>query len=278
MRPKQCGTQGTRRAFTRLDLVVVLATLALVAAVTRPMWGSSGMSKSLLCMDNLRRLQSAWLLYATEMQGVMPGNYHGNFVPGTNALERPWATGWLDWGTRADNTNTLYLTEARYASLAGYLDRDLTVYRCPADEYLSGAQAAQRWPARVRSYSLNCFLGAGNQDSGPNNLRYTFYRKLSEFRRLTPQQAFVFIEEHPDSINDPLFWAPSNERTLPDFPASLHEGMCWLTYADGHLEPRRWSNPAIKAAVRFANYNSISVPPGDPDLVWLLEHASELLR
>lgn len=261
--------------FTRTELTATFAAFLLLASVSAPVWGNGGLSRSMVCMDNLRRLQTAWLLYTTEMHGVMPGNYHGGFVP--TGSERPWATGWLDWSTSADNTNTTYLTQARYAALAVYLEQDVTVYRCPADDYVSVAQGARGWPPRVRSYSMNCFMGEGNAaTSGPTNKERTFYRRLSDLRTLSPQQAFVFLEEHPDSINDPLFWGPNSPTNMPDLPGALHDGASWLTYADGHLESRRWSNRSITSEVRFINRNNWTVPEGDPDLGWLLEHASEL--
>lgn len=219
------------------------------------------------------------MLYATETVGVLPGNYHGGFVPPAGARERPWATGWLDWTLSPDNTNTTYLTEPRYASLAGYFNRDVTVYKCPADDYLSQPQLAGGWTARVRSYSLNCFMGEGNQLSGPLNTRYSIYRKLSELRMLSPQQAMVFLEEHPDSINDPLFWAPNSNQNWPDVPGAFHEGATWISYADGHVEARRWTDPKLLQPVTRQSYaKNLAVTPNHPDLVWFLEHASEPLR
>jgi hypothetical protein len=276
MSPRQPTSKGPARGFTRIELLVCLVTLGLLAAVSRPVWGNGGPSRSLLCMDNLRRLQAAWLLYTAETGGVLPGNYHGGFVPGTDAPERPWATGWLDWTTSPDNTNTLYLTEARYASLAVYFDRDVTVYKCPADRYVSRSQSAQGWTERVRSYAMNCFLGTGNQITGPLNPAYRLYTKLDQFRRLTPGQVIVFLDEHPDSINDPLFWAPNNPQNWVDVPGSLHEGAAWLTFADGHLESHRWTNPKLLSPPSASDFiHNIAVPTNDPDLVWFLEHASE---
>jgi Tfp pilus assembly protein FimT len=56
---KHLDTRLRSTGFTRTELLVTLTTLALLAAVTRPVWGNGGLSKSLLCMDNLRRLQAA---------------------------------------------------------------------------------------------------------------------------------------------------------------------------------------------------------------------------
>ena len=279
MQPDTPKRRNADAGFTRVELLSLLASLVVLAAVTRPVWGNAGASRSLVCMDNLRQLQSAWLLYTEDAQGELPGNYHGGYVPGANASQRPWVTGWLDWGTSSDNTNQLYLVRP-YASLTAYLQTDFmrNTYKCPADDYLSPPQVARGWTARVRSYSMNCFLGEGNQDTGPLNPAYQIYRKLSQFRKASPQQVFVFLEEHPDSINDGLFWAPNSDRNWVDLPGSFHEGACWFTYADGHLEQRRWVSAATLRPVNFQSANNTSTQPGDSDLTWFLEHAGEKRR
>lgn len=267
---------GDSRGFARLELAVLLATLALLAAVTRPVWGNASQPGSLMCMDNLRRLSAAWLLYTEEAGGRYVGNYHGGFIPGATATERPWVTGWLDWTVNPDNTNTVFLTANRYAALSPYLEGDATAYRCPADEYVSSAQAARRWSTRVRSYAMNGFLGEGNQSSGPLNPAYLTYRGPAGFRHLSPRQVYVFVEEHPDSINDGLFWAPNQSPGWVDLPASLHAGAAWFTFADGHLESHRWESTRTVRPVTASGFlNLLPASADDPDPAWVLQHASE---
>lgn len=279
MQPDTPKRRKADAGFTRLELLTLLASLVVLAAVTRPVWGNAGASRSLVCMDNLRQLQSAWLLYTEDTQGELPGNYHGGYVPGANASQRPWVTGWLDWSTSGDNTNQLFLVRP-YASLATYLQSDFmhNTYKCPADDYLSPPQTTRGWRARVRSYSMNCFLGEGNQDTGPLNPAYQIYRKLSQFRKASPQQVFVFLEEHPDSINDGLFWAPNPAINWVDLPSSLHEGTCWFTFADGHLEQRRWVSATTVRPVDFQYDGNIADQSGSADRTWFLEHAGEKRR
>jgi succinate dehydrogenase/fumarate reductase cytochrome b subunit len=40
------------------------------------------------------------------------------------------------------------------------------LYKCPSEWYLSSVQRAAGWIMRVRSYSMNQFLGAEGQDGG----------------------------------------------------------------------------------------------------------------
>ena len=268
------ATPAQKAGFTRLELLVVLLTLALLALVARPAQGSSGSVRIVVCVDNLRRLAAAWLLYAQDNNGRFAGNYTGGFVPGPTGTERPWATGWLDWTTSPDNTNTIYLTDTRYAALAAYLGRDTTLYKCPADDYLSAQQFGRGWPARVRSYSMNCYVGEGNAASGPIDTTYPIVSQLAGFRALPPQNTFVFTEEHPDSINDPMFFVSMNSWEWTDVPASFHVGACSFAFADEHVELHAWRNAATVKPVTYSFNNGSYVAPSDPDLPWVRAHTT----
>ena len=274
MKPTPSRRQKSAAGFTRLELLVVVVALALLGGVLRPVWGNSGPTRSLVCMDNLRRLQAAWLLYAEDNQGWLPGNYHGGFVPNSSGREHPWATGWLDWSNHSENTNTVYLTDPRRACLAPFLGGDVSLYKCPADDYLSFTQVKAGWTSRARSYAMNCYLGEGNQPTGPFDSGYPIVRRLAEFGSLPPQQTFVFTEEHPESINDPLLFVSMNEWRWTDLPGSFHDGSAWFTFADGHLERRSWENPRTVVPVRFMSWTFTSVQPDDPDLTWVRAHTT----
>ncbi len=149
------------------------------------------------------------------------------------------------------------------------------MYKCPADNYLSTSQAARGWTARVRSYAMNCALGEGNFQTGPVNPRVLQVVRSTNFNRLSPRQAFVFLDEHPDSLNDGLFWVPNSSRKLLDVPGALHEGAAWFSFADGHLELHPWQSPQLARPVIYNYINNTSVPEGNPDLNWLLDHTPQ---
>lgn len=258
--------------FTRIELIVIVTTLVLLAVVTRPVWASTGATKSLACMDNLRRLSAAWLLYSDDNGGKFVGNYQGLFLPGPNAKERPWVTGWLDWDLRSDSTNIAYLTNPRYATLAPYVSADATVFKCPADNFLSPAQAAAGWVERVRSYSMSCAIGEGNATSGYWDWSHLQVTGASGFGKNRPQSVFVLLDEHPDSINDGQFTVPDSPWRIVDVPGSHHEGAGWFSFADGHLEERRLQTAKLKRPVLFYYANLPNVPADNLDSHWLLQH------
>jgi prepilin-type N-terminal cleavage/methylation domain-containing protein/prepilin-type processing-associated H-X9-DG protein len=274
-------------AFTLLELLVVLCVLALLVSIIIPGQARAQPGgQALQCLNNLRQLMGASSLYCADNRDALPMVLHGGYVPsGAGDPNKPWVTGWLDWTTSTDNTNVTYLLDPRYASLAGYFARDKRIYKCPADVYVSPTQRALRWEERARSVSANVYVGKGNAwassaggPSGPNNL--TIYRGAAKAADLLipgPAQTWVYIDEHPDSMNDSGIFPPSARTTMPDAPATYHNGAAGVALADGHCEIHRWTGPTMNkprrlsglAGVSFADYNNFATVQGDPDLLWL---------
>jgi len=143
--------------------LVVIAIIAILAGMLLPALArAKGKATGILCMNNTKQLMLANHMYQGDNNDKFPGAYHGGFQPGVNARERPWVTGWLDWTTSSDNTNTIFLLDPRYAVLATYFANAKNIYKCPADKFVSPAQRARGWTERVRSVSGNIYVGEGN--------------------------------------------------------------------------------------------------------------------
>ena len=98
-------------------------------------------------------------------------------------------------------------------------------------------------------------------DGGPNAVQTTYrvYSKLSTI--VNPPKTFVFVDEHPNSINAAAFATQvkgaegaGGAEQIIDFPASYHNGACGFSFADGHSEIHKWLSSQIKNA-------PISLPP-----------------
>lgn len=230
-------------------------------------------------MNNTKQLMLANQLYQGDNADKFPMAYHGGFVPGVNDTAKPWVTGWLDWGTSGDNTNTLYLTQPRYAVLANYFGKSKNIYLCPADKFLSSAQKALGWKYRARSVSSSIYIGEGNgKDSGPNNMTiYKACKKATDLVVPGPSQTWVYMDEHPDSINDAGAFPPNSAANIPDAPSTYHNGACGFAMADGHSEIHKWKgttmNKARKAnglnGVSYVAQNNFGTAAKDPDVRWL---------
>jgi prepilin-type processing-associated H-X9-DG protein len=152
------------------------------------------------------------------------------------------------------------------------------VFRCPADRALSQLQRGAGWSERSRSISMNAMVGDAGEfllgDENKNNPAYHQYRKAQEF--ISASEIFVFIEEHPDSINDGYFLNRGAKYEWNDLPASWHNGSANLTYGDGHAENHRWLDASTRKPNRpdGANLPFGLGPSERRDFYWLMKRTS----
>src|SRR5437763_1392900 len=136
--------------------------------------------------------------------------------------------------------------------LTAIANRTARIYRCPTDHALSETQKQAGWVARVRSYSMNAMVGdAGNNSLYGTNIfnpQYRQFKRSTDFER--PTEIFVFLDEHPDSINDGYFLNRLDDLEWTDLPASYHNGAANFTFADGHAQGHRWLNKATQPPAR----------------------------
>jgi hypothetical protein len=245
-------------AFSRIDLLAVLAAATILGLIQIAAVASSkGNSHRVVCADNLRRLTLSWLMYAEDNRGKLAPN--GDTFPSTNK----WVAGVLDFGSNIDNTNLATITRAR---LYPY-NKAAEIYHCPDD------LSTVRGQLRIRSYSMNGWVGDGAIGwilNNPSALQIMANR--SQVRQ--PDGTFVFVEEHPDSINDGALYVDM-ERIGPaariiDFPAAHHYLGANLGFADGSARYRQWLDPRTTPTPRYNNTMALNIPsPNNPDLTWL---------
>src|SRR5205814_4640738 len=186
---------------------------------------SKAKAQGIGCVNNIRQLTTAWFLYTDDEQDRFVNN-HGRDE--TRLKRQTWANNVEDWGNSDDNTNLAFLTEAK---LGGYLGKSAKVFKCPADKSVAASGP------RIRSMSMNSLVGDPGELTNRFNPAYIQFFKSSEL--INPSQIFVFLDEHPDTINDGFFMNRLEEPTWGNLPASYHNGATSFSFGDGHAETHR---------------------------------------
>src|SRR5258708_3262714 len=236
---------GRSAAFTLVELLIVIGILAILAAILPPvLTRAKPAAQATLCINNTKQLTLAWLIYAGDHEDRLPYNLGGNALRKTVAPKDPlnWVNGIMSWGPDPDNTNTTLITQA---SLGPYCDSLARIYKCPADRVLSGVQKQLGWSARTRSCSMNAMVGdAGWLSEGGVNKNNPEYRQFFILGEIpAPADIFVFLDEHPDSINDGYFLNPPDDLHRVDLPGPSPNCSGPVSFADRHVELHRWVKP-----------------------------------
>ena len=281
------GPSPRLTGFTLVELLVVLAIIAILASLLLPAVGKArAKAQGIFCLNNTKQLALAWVLYADDHNGRLAYNLGGSSDPRKVAPHSNlnWVNDIMTWTLDSDNTNTTGITEG---SLGVYVNRCLGVYICPADHVLSADQRGAGWSGRVRSYSMNAMVGDAGEvsksGSNVNNPDYVQFFSLAQIP--APAHIFVFLDEHPDSINDGYFLnqadytdSSGQQKTYwLDLPASYHNGAASFSFADGHSEIHRWLYARTKRPAQPGAAQPLPkwIPPSErADFDWVIERMS----
>ncbi len=288
------GAEGS--AFTLIELLVVIAIIAILAALLLPALGAAKIrAQGVYCLNNKNQLMLAFKLYTDDHNGVFfPMTYMGN---------DGWIRGWLDFnGNNQDNWDPDTLLNPQRAVLGPYT-RAAGIYQCPADwstvnrpdkgvvhrvRSVSASQAIGTWSDGI-SPTWGVWLdSAGSTPDNPGG-RWRVYARERDLVRPGPSQLWVFMDEHPASINDgagafrmPNSFADTASQGWVDFPAGFHDNCGSFSFMDGHAELHRWLEPVdrgpkgLGARVKDLFELDRGAIPNNRDIWWMAQRTSAM--
>ena len=210
-------------AFTLIEILVVFAVIAILAALLLPALSlAKGRAWQTGCLNHLRQLAFACQMYSGDNNGLLVGNIP-NPVDAQNG-PAAWVYGELNVPAQATN-----LSNIQHGRLFPYVGQP-AVYRCPADATQTNGVL------RVRSYSMNSWMGSRTMETMYAEKGYrTFVRESEIAAAHAPAGLWVIADEHEATLDDGWFIVRMNDnRPFESRPATRHQQGYGLNFADSH--------------------------------------------
>jgi prepilin-type processing-associated H-X9-DG protein len=204
-----------------VELLLVVGVIAILAALLMPaLAAAQAKGKRSACLDNLKQSALSFQMYTADNDGKLAQNY-----PLGPAGSNSWVLG--DMKVSGDSTNKTLIRRGKFFPYAS----QVTLYRCPADPSRTGDAP------RVRSYSMNGWMGSRYMESYPRTNGFRTFVRDSEVAAAGPATLWVIADEHESTIDDAWFLVTMDDsQPFASMPATRHGGSYGLNFADGHAE------------------------------------------
>ncbi|MDX1931591.1 MAG: DUF1559 domain-containing protein [Capsulimonadales bacterium] len=284
--------------FTLIELLVVIAIIAILAAILFPVFAQAReKARQATCTSNQKQLGLAFLMYATDYDGVFPCPGGGtNIQSGGNPQ-----TGWIQGGSATVAAGGIF----PYVRSSDRVSSAANMYSCPSALPFTGTNLGVAVPGvdRQRSFIMNDYLRATHPGTYVTNVVNPTPVQPDSFASgintdLTPEPASLILlyegSQRTDAANAgatnrngaPLHRRTAGTSSRPPFtigfPVGLHSGRTVSTFlfCDGHVKAMRpgstWTrdiddefavvNPQVWENVCVPNFENFNCSSGQKDL------------
>ena len=231
----------TYPAFTLIELLIVVAIVALLAAILFPVFASAReAARKTACLSNMRQLGLATRMYMQDYDEQFPQTKQTSTQPAIDDA---------DGGLENPDYGSIFVMLLPYTGHGGLAAEDKLfqqqLFACPSDPApfdVTCPDVINIGGPHVISYLVNGYFVWGLNDAGVSRPAQTII--YTERRSASAQSAPPFC----DDIYHPWFYPPANSRAPanemdPDtgaIAAARHSGGSNYVFTDGHSAWKRF--------------------------------------
>ena len=248
------------RAFTLVELLVVIGIIALLMSILLPSLNKARQQAyRIKCMNQMRQMMFAEKIYESEWKGwVMWANW-GGFRDQTGNF-RYGVPGWLYADVSSGNNGLppepINPEFASTGLVYQYLNKNLSVFHCPLDEppYIFGGTSA------LTSFLMNgAMLDYGNTSANPS--RFTL--NAGKFK----PWAVIWFEALENKSSTGSVWNDGSSYPDEELLSPRHQKGGQVVCMDGHVEwwsPDEYNNYAYNRTGNHFSPNPLWCAPDLP--------------
>ncbi len=244
-------TRSGRRAFTLVELLVVIGIIAMLVSILLPVLNKAKQrANAVKCESNLKTLMMGFIMFSNDYKGYLPGSQLDiNAWPDNQSFKRDWLQGPFD----SISTPSTFADAPQRGTIFKYV-KNPKVYLCPSNDNNAVLGASGGTNSRFDYTSFSSLAGA----------KITKVKSQSKFTDQTASNRVsivptpVIVEEDATGINGVNRESGHSNR---DQMSHLHNGGSFYASLDGSAQFFR--EPKVDfATVAIASWWTTIAPSG----------------